>query len=160
VANGHKLHCVFEFESANWSIQGASFVYDLRVLPLPYYDMIIGMNWLEVYIPMRIDWRNKWISITQNASTVLLHGLQPAIHELSVIEVMFVSEQHDSGDSTCFSQCELPVPIQQLLASYEHLFAEPSTLPPSRSCDHSIPLIEGAQPVNVRPYRVFSSHER
>jgi hypothetical protein len=128
-------------------------VSDLRVLPLPYYDMIIGMDWLEVHIPMRIDWKNKWISITQNASTVLLHGLQPAIPELSVIEVMFVSEQLENGDSLCFSQCDLPVPFQQLLDSYEHLFAEPSTLPPSRSCDHIIPLIEGAQLVNVRPYR-------
>jgi hypothetical protein len=29
-------------------------------------------------------------------------------------------------------------------------------LPPSRSCDHIIPLVAGAQPVSVRPYR-FSS---
>jgi hypothetical protein len=26
-------------------------------------------------------------------------------------------------------------------------------LPPDRSCNHSIPLIQGAQPVNIRPYR-------
>jgi hypothetical protein len=98
---------------------------------------------------------NKWISITQNGSPVLLQGLQPSMLELSVIEVLFVSEQTDSGYYTYFTQSDLPSHIQQLLGSFEHLFAEPTALPPSRSCDHSIPLIEGAQPVNVRPY-IFS----
>jgi hypothetical protein len=82
--------------------------------------------------------------------------LQPALPELSVIEVMFLQDQVDSADFACFVQNDLPVPIQQLLSSFEHTFAEPTALPPSRSCDHSIPLINGAQPINVRPYR-FSS---
>lgn len=30
---------------------------------------------------------------------------------------------------------------------------EPSTLPPHRSHDHKIPLLPGAAPINVRPYR-------
>lgn len=33
------------------------------------------------------------------------------------------------------------------------MFAEPVELPPRRLCDHSIPLIAGAQPINKRPYR-------
>jgi len=33
------------------------------------------------------------------------------------------------------------------------LFAEPTQLPPSREADHQIPLLPGAQPVSVRPYR-------
>jgi hypothetical protein len=33
------------------------------------------------------------------------------------------------------------------------LFEVPKDLPPPRSCDHAIPLIEGAAPVQVRPYR-------
>jgi len=33
------------------------------------------------------------------------------------------------------------------------LFAEPTTLPPRREADHQIPLLPGAQPVSVRPYR-------
>ena len=32
------------------------------------------------------------------------------------------------------------------------MFQEPQGLPPVRECDHTIPLIPGAQPVNVRPY--------
>lgn len=33
------------------------------------------------------------------------------------------------------------------------MFQEPQGLPPVREYDHTIPLIPGAQPVNVRPYR-------
>lgn len=34
------------------------------------------------------------------------------------------------------------------------MIAEPTALPPQRDCDHSIPLVEGAHPPNLRPYRV------
>lgn len=49
---------------------------------------------------------------------------------------------------------ELPVPpaIANLLQDYNHLFAEPRGLPPQRAFDHTIPLLPGAKPVNVRPY--------
>jgi hypothetical protein len=39
------------------------------------------------------------------------------------------------------------------MTRFDHLFQEPSELPPRRAYDHSIPLISGAQPVNVRSYR-------
>jgi hypothetical protein len=47
----------------------------------------------------------------------------------------------------------LPAPVVQLLHNYESLFQPLATLSPSRFCDHSIPLIEGARPVSIRPYR-------
>ncbi|GKD28900.1 putative mitochondrial protein [Tanacetum coccineum] len=40
-----------------------------------------------------------------------------------------------------------------LLKEYEDVFAVPTTLPPQRTCDHKIPLKEGTQPINIRPYR-------
>lgn len=46
-------------------------------------------------------------------------------------------------------QPPLLVEIQSLLEDYSELFQEP----PSRACDHEIPLMPGATPVFVRPYR-------
>jgi hypothetical protein len=40
-----------------------------------------------------------------------------------------------------------------LLCDYASIFTMPIELPPQRACDHSIPLVEGAAPVSVRPYR-------
>ena len=46
-----------------------------------------------------------------------------------------------------------PDEIQQVVANFPSVFAEPNGLPPKRSCDHRIPLMAGAQPVNMRAYR-------
>lgn len=43
--------------------------------------------------------------------------------------------------------------IMQVLAQYSEIFKEPKSLLPKRQFDHHIPLIPGAKPVNLRPYR-------
>lgn len=45
-----------------------------------------------------------------------------------------------------------PQPIQHLVDSFATLFEPPTSLPPSWSCNHTIHLLPGAQPVFVRPY--------
>lgn len=49
-------------------------------------------------------------------------------------------------------QDQLPAAISNLLAEFQVVFSTPTSLPPSRDCDHTIPLIPGTRPVNVRPY--------
>jgi hypothetical protein len=44
-------------------------------------------------------------------------------------------------------------PIQHMINEFDYLFAEPQGLPPSRSCDHVIPLVPRSQHINIRPYR-------
>lgn len=43
--------------------------------------------------------------------------------------------------------------IAVLLEEFASVFRPLSDLPPKRYCDHSIPLIQGAKPVHIRPYR-------
>lgn len=43
--------------------------------------------------------------------------------------------------------------ILGLLQQFASVFSALVSLSPIRSCDHAIPLVPGAQPVNVRPYR-------
>jgi hypothetical protein len=47
----------------------------------------------------------------------------------------------------------VPPEIQQLLSNYGSIFASKVTYPPVRSCSHSIPLVPGAKPFYIRPYR-------
>jgi hypothetical protein len=129
------------------------FVADLKVLPLPYYDMIVGIDWLEAHSPMKIDWLNKWVILNCAGSAVQLHGMQPSLPEFSLVELVLVTDKDELMDHSCMAQIPLPEPIQELLHQYDHLFAEPQDLPPSRVCNHTIPLIAGAQPINIRPYR-------
>lgn len=53
---------------------------------------------------------------------------------------------------TC-TKAQVSASLRELLDKFAGLFEEPSTLPPYRSHDHKIPLLPGAAPVNVRPYR-------
>jgi hypothetical protein len=46
--------------------------------------------------------------------------------------------------------------LQNLLHLYQDVFTPLTGLPPNRPEDHTIPLKEGAQPVNLRPYRYSS----
>jgi hypothetical protein len=50
---------------------------------------------------------------------------------------------------------ELPE-IQRLLSKYIDVFATKVVFPPTRPYSHSIPLIDGATPVCIRPYRYAS----
>jgi hypothetical protein len=47
----------------------------------------------------------------------------------------------------------LPPKIDALINQFQHLFKPPTSLPPSWACNHTIPLILGARPIFIRPYR-------
>lgn len=44
--------------------------------------------------------------------------------------------------------------IQQVLEEFQDVFETPTRLPPEREFDHAIPLKQGSEPPNLRPYRV------
>ena len=56
--------------------------------------------------------------------------------------------------SAVIEQREQLPEIQALLDKFAVVFSPPTGLPPRRQYDHSIPLIPGAQPVSIRPYRI------
>ena len=62
-------------------------------------------------------------------------------------QVDAVDGNNDSNESNIVPE------IQSLIQEFSDIFAKPTELPPSRSADHRIPLVPGAQPVQARPYR-------
>lgn len=58
-------------------MQGFEFHSNLKLLPLGGFDMILGMDWLEAFSPMKVHWANKWISIPYGDRQILLQGLLP-----------------------------------------------------------------------------------
>ena len=110
--------------------------------------MIIGMDWLEAFSPMKVHWAEKWMSIPYGSGHILLQGLSPESEKCSVLQLYQIAA--DSSGSS--AQTMLPE-VQLLLDGFSSLFAEPTELPPRRPCDHTIPLVPGAAPVAVRQYR-------
>lgn len=148
VANGGIMQCNQILSQAQWSIQGYDFVFDLKILPLHSFDLILGLDWLETFSPMRVHWKHRWLVIPYQGTQILLQGesdvpLQDLLIHLSMSqELPAITEDTDLHPN-----------ISTLLSRFSSVFAKPASLPPERSTDHIIPLILGAQPVNIRPYR-------
>lgn len=148
VANGGKVPCTQVFKSAGWSVQGYKFFTDFRVFPLLTYDVVLGMDWLEQFCPMKIHWREKWLSLPYQGRSIVLQGKFQHPPNQDLFHVVYLLNSVDNDSS------ETPVDprIASVLQQFQTLFEAPQGLPPTRSCDHSIPLIQGSQPVFIRPY--------
>lgn len=70
-----------------------------------------------------------------------------------LVQVCSVAAQLDTCQPTQSPHSELPAAIQALLSEFQAVFAPVDGLPPQRFCDHSIPLVLGAKPIFIRPYR-------
>lgn len=77
IADGGTMQCTQEIPNCNWWMQGYNFSSNFRLLYLGGYDIILGMDWLESYSPMHIDWVHKWLEFPYQGTTVRLQGLLP-----------------------------------------------------------------------------------
>jgi hypothetical protein len=77
IANGTRLICSTELHNATWYLNDYQFTSTLKVLPLSSYDMIVGLDWLQLHSPMLIHWTDKWLTVPYQGTTVKLVGLQP-----------------------------------------------------------------------------------
>jgi hypothetical protein len=148
VADGGSISCCSYLANAEWFVQGCNFHSDMRIIPLGYYDVVVGMDWLEAFSPMKVHWKQKWMLIPYLGDTSLLQGVVPELPEGSVVEIstLLVTDKEAV-------QLVVPPEMVALLDEFGEVFDKPSGMPPHRSCDHSIPLVPGATPVSVRPYR-------
>ena len=112
--------------------------------------MILGMDWLQLFSPMKVDWLHRWLLIPYKGTTVRLQGtplLEDFGNDELLVHICSITSQPPATES------QLPPAIGALLTEFPSVICPPDQLPPKRDCDHEIPLIEGARPVTVRPYR-------
>jgi hypothetical protein len=167
VANGQILNCTHEVTTCPMWIGGYAFKLPLKILPLHCYDVILGIDWLEQHSPMEVNWKEKWMSFDYQGSKALLQGIIP--HVLNCMEItpqeLFVLERTDQlwfmlelrSVDVSKSSFTKPPEVQQLIDQFSSLFQLPFGLPPKRSSVHTIPLVPGAQPFRLRPYRYNSA---
>jgi len=96
VADGATLVCSYEVISCSWTAQGVMFTTTFKILPLQCYDAILGMEWLETFSPMQIQWKEKWLSFNHQNSTIRLHGVQDAVatvNEITLNQLIAMEKQ-------------------------------------------------------------------
>lgn len=163
VANGQKITSNQQVVNFTWWTQGNTFSHTAKVLPLPCYDLVLGMDWLESHSPMWIHWKRKRLRFTYKGKRITLKGLKDALSACPKLEVRKLRGLiRKGGIAQVIQLCPLlensqssnvPDEVQQLVDSKASLFKEPDSLPPARDFDHQIPLIPGVKPVNIKPYR-------
>ena len=75
-----------------------------------------------------------------------MQGQVPSEFSGVVIQVQLMTEENSEP-------IPVPLEVQKLIQAFAEVFTEPVGLPPNRGVTHSIPLIQGARPVQIRPYR-------
>jgi hypothetical protein len=141
VANGERVSCVGIIRQAAVTIHSDVFHVDLFVMPLAGYDMVLGTQWLATLGPVLWDFGGRNMTFEWHGKSVCWQGVLGAA----------ASSVHTATATSTL--------LDELLASFADIFAEPHGLPPHRSWDHGIMLVPGAQPVAIRPYRYPARHK-
>ncbi|GJU95853.1 glycoside hydrolase, catalytic domain-containing protein [Tanacetum coccineum] len=139
-----QLVCVSECKGFSWKLRGETFTTDVMLLPLGGCDMVLGIQWLStlgdrVQMVTGKKQLNAMIGTTQ--AEMFMMCVYPNTG-LSLMSAEYISKE-------CVKVPELSVIIEE----FDDVFALPTALPPKRTHDHRIPLLEGVPPVNIRPYR-------
>lgn len=162
VADGGLLQCDKQLPDCSWWLQGRCYKSNLKLLPLNGYDAILGMDWLAGLGVMKIDWMHKWLEYQDKGQLIRIQGVHSDVANCRLIsraqlrglyKVGALMHMFQITTETSPTVAAIPEPVQQVLSEFTSVFEEPQGLAPRRSCDHSIPLIPGAKPVNIRPYR-------
>ncbi|WVZ83774.1 hypothetical protein U9M48_030879 [Paspalum notatum var. saurae] len=139
-----------------WVIQGVQFSTSFKILPLNCYDAILGMEWIEQFSPMSVQWAEKWLSfvynkqqgiVDSNVQLNLISGDQ--LNAITTIDLVFCVVHVYAIDSAEQFKPELPFPIQELIQQFAILFEEPSGEAPSQTKRHTIPLLPSTQPFRL-----------
>jgi hypothetical protein len=140
-------------------------VEDFRVLQLSDNSVILGCDWLKKHNPVAFDFHKKIFTMHKFGRypvTFPTCTAQQQVIEISAEKMDKLLSKNCSGfiiqlntlSASSDSNTEQLPEISQLLMQFSDVFAEPTELPPHRSCDHSIHLKDGAIPPALRPYRV------
>ncbi|XP_069146878.1 uncharacterized protein [Solanum lycopersicum] len=125
-------------------------------------DVVLGVAWLATLGRVTTDYATREFEFTlcgskwlwkrdppTDAHQIQLHSLRRMTTTDAIASFFFLAMITPEG--SCAG--EMTTNLSGLLESYHDVFQKPTGLPPSRAQDHSIHLVPGAQPVNVKPYR-------
>ena len=87
VVDGGSVPSTAQIPYVEWSIQGYVFHSTLKLIPIGTYDMILGMDWLQAFSPMKVHWLQRWVQIPYGPHTVVLHGSLSKQLDCSVVQL-------------------------------------------------------------------------
>jgi hypothetical protein len=140
VANGERVTCPGVIRRTPVIIEGETFVIVLFVMPLAGYDLVLGTQWMVTLGRVVWDFVDRTVSF---------------LHQGRQVSWSDVADRQPTLLAATTTPNAL---LEELLHSFEGVFAEPTGLPSQRARDHAIVLKLGSTPVAVRTYRYPAAH--
>jgi hypothetical protein len=101
VANDSIIQCTEELLDAAWYLQGFQFRSTFKVIPIPCYDLILGMDWLEDHSPMHVDWKHKWMFIKYHDQPTVICYVQPVLPSGTLLEIRHIPDSASTTNQLC-----------------------------------------------------------
>ncbi|KAK9081672.1 hypothetical protein Syun_030890 [Stephania yunnanensis] len=165
VGNGDSLHCAGFCKNVSLSLGSFDCTLDLHVLSLYGADVVLGVQWLKSLGRTTFDYNDLYLEFFRGSDCYRLMGLRPSsCMQLFFAQLQKITKSNGVAGFFHLSLSEnsqppttvnptIPPELAPLLKEFSAIFAPPVGLPPTRPTDHTIPLLPGSHPVNVRPYR-------
>jgi hypothetical protein len=134
---------------------------NLNILPLGYYDLIIGMDWLAAH-KTKLEYYSKTLECeNEEGRRVTLQGIQRlvSVRQISSLQVKKYCQKGCplyAIQVLNFFENDKPIlEDHSILREYKYVFPEEvSDLPPRRDIDFSIELVPGAVSMSRTLYRM------
>jgi hypothetical protein len=166
IANGNALWTNVVTPACQYIIQGHQFTTDFRILELEGYDLILGCDWIYEFNHVGLNLRTREFTLEKagqkicfkdethpNEKFLVSHKkMKILLHKGAMGAVVYIQKLHLQHPESVQHPS-----LQELLDQFKDVFEEPTSIPPQRDVDHTIPLQPRADIVNTRPYRLSHS---
>jgi hypothetical protein len=161
ISNGGSMKCGGRCENVRLQIGDYHLKSHMFAIDMGGCNIVLGAEWLRTLGPILMDFQNLTMQFDQGGHKHKFQGITAS--SLEIISSHCMEKFLKRGHSSVIAQLHAiqateipPVPqdLQALLSKHQTVFSTPQGLPPSRGVhDHSIPLVPGSLPPNIRPYR-------
>ncbi|XP_061999331.1 uncharacterized protein LOC133716671 [Rosa rugosa] len=166
-ASGHSITPSGLVKNITIQIHYYTFLDSFLLLPVAGCDLLLGAPWLDSLGFVGWHFSEKLMVFTSNGKCHILQGIvnspmtSPSVAQAEIMgllppDQLDLSPIDIGPDSVASVHIKA---IQSLLDHFHDLFTPCLGLPPQRPIDHKITLLEGTNPINVRPYRYAHSHK-
>ncbi|CAH9084460.1 unnamed protein product [Cuscuta epithymum] len=162
IGNGEKISNNRRCEEVVLCLPDTDIKQDFYILNLGGTDLVLGMEWLTSLGDVEINFQKQTINWKSSGHNHSVQG-DPKLSSMEVSLKTLTQIIQDNGDGYLIyyegslMQMEKGKDMdciwKEILAEFPEITQPLEGLPPSRSCDHSINIQEGANIPNIRPYR-------
>jgi hypothetical protein len=161
IANGGSMKCGGHCENVCLQIGDYHLKSHMFSIDMGGCDIVLGADWLRTLGPILMDFKDLTMQFDQEGHQYKFQGITAGSPE--IISSHRMEKLLKKGHSGVIAQLHaiqatetpsVPQDLQAILSKHQLVFSTPQGLPPSHGVhDHSIPLVPGSLPPNIRLYR-------